>query len=392
MKQRLPTIVVNKNTPFVFETFSPLGNVRMLETNQVTRDAVQDADILIVRSETRVDGNLLEGSSVRFVGTPTIGTDHVDLEYLSAHGIGFSSAPGSNATSVAEYLVSALLVWADRNRETLAGRTIGIVGVGNVGSKVVNAAKNLGMVPILNDPPRARESGDTTFRPLEEIMEADVVTLHVPLTRSGEDKTWHLFDAARIGKMKKGAVLVNTSRGPVVETAALLEALSTGHLSAVILDVWENEPGISGDLLERVFLGTPHIAGYSLDGKLNALQVIHDEVCRFLKTPQESVVDGIGMGKEPRIMVSDHAISEAVVLREVVRQAYDIELDDYMLRKMTELPAGERPSYFARLRSTYRIRREFRFRTVDLHPGQAPVAGVLRELGFRVNVKERQHA
>jgi len=210
MKQRLPTIVVNKNTPFIFEAFSQLGNIRMLGTSEVTPDAVRDADILIVRSETRVDRDLLEGSSVRFVGTPTIGTDHVDLEYLTGHGIVFANAPGSNANSVAEYVAAALLAWADRTGTSLGGRSIGIVGVGNVGSKVVNVARALGMVPILNDPPRMRESGDASFKSLDELMDADVISLHVPLTRTGEDKTWHLFDASRIGKMKKGPVLINT--------------------------------------------------------------------------------------------------------------------------------------------------------------------------------------
>ncbi|HEX9614513.1 MAG TPA: 4-phosphoerythronate dehydrogenase [Bacteroidota bacterium] len=392
MKERLPTIVVNKNTPFVFETFSPLGNVRMLETNEVNRDAVQDADILIVRSETRVDGGLLEGSSVRFVGTPTIGTDHIDLEYLKSRGVAFASAPGSNANSVAEYIAAALLVWADRNHESLATKTIGIVGVGNVGSKVDRVARILGMSTILNDPPRARESGDPVFRGLEETLQADIVSIHVPLTRSGEGATWHLFDASRIRMMKKGSVLMNTSRGPVVDTGSLARALSAGQVSAAILDVWENEPAISVELLDRVFLGSPHIAGYSLDGKLNALRTIHDEVCRFLNTPPENLVDGIGMGKEPRIMVSDHVTEELVIVRETVRQAYDIELDDYMLRKITELPDSERPAYFARLRSTYRIRREFGYRTVELLPEQSAAGRILRELGFRVNVKVRQHA
>ena len=391
MKQRLPTIVVNKNTPFIFEAFSQLGNIRMLGTSEVTPDAVRDADILIVRSETRVDRDLLEGSSVRFVGTPTIGTDHVDLEYLTGHGIVFANAPGSNANSVAEYVAAALLAWADRTGTSLGGRSIGIVGVGNVGSKVVNVARALGMVPILNDPPRMRESGDASFKSLDELMDADVISLHVPLTRTGEDKTWHLFDASRIGKMKKGPVLINTSRGPVVDTPALAAAISSSRISAAILDVWENEPDISVELVKAVFLGTPHIAGYSLEGKLNALEAIYAEVCRFLKVPHEGLPDGIRPANEAGMTVPSNVTAESAIVRECVRQAYDIESDDEMLRKIGERSGNGRAEYFSGLRSGYRVRREFGCRTVGLLPEQSKAARVLQQLGFAVRVKEGLH-
>ncbi|HEY4613263.1 MAG TPA: 4-phosphoerythronate dehydrogenase, partial [Bacteroidota bacterium] len=282
MTSRAPTIVVNRNTPSAIETFSHLGTVVALDTSDVTREAVRDADVLIVRSETRVNRDLLEGSAVRFVGTVTIGTDHIDLEYLKSKSIAFVNAPGSNSNSVAEYIAAALLVWSRRTGEALSGKTLGVVGVGNVGSKVVRVARALGMTALLCDPPLARATSDRMYRSLDELMEADFISLHVPLTTDEPDATYHLFDAARVGKMKRGSILLNTARGSVVETEALRNALSSKYLSTAIFDVWEGEPVVDVDVLHHVMIGTPHIAGYSLDGKLNALRMVYESACKFL--------------------------------------------------------------------------------------------------------------
>jgi len=384
MKKRLPTIVVNRNTPGIFETFSPLGNVRMLETHGFTPASVQDADILIVRSETIVDRNLLEGSSVRFVGTVTIGTDHIDVEYLRSRGVEFVSAPGSNANSVAEYTAAALLVWSQSTGQSLKGKGLGIVGVGNVGSRVAAVARSLGMVPVLNDPPLARKTGDKSYRRLEDLMGSDIITLHVPLSKEGSDATWHLFDGKRLDAMNRGSVLVNTARGAVVDGQALLERLESGHLGSAILDVWENEPDISMTLLDRALIGTPHISGYSLDGKLNALRAVYHEVCRFLDAPAQDSTYAGNVPNERSITVTEEVTSEAAVVREAVRQAYNIEHDDAALRKVKDVPEWNRPTYFAGLRSSYRIRREFMHQTVELLPGQSSAAETLRNLGFRV--------
>ncbi|MBI4419049.1 MAG: 4-phosphoerythronate dehydrogenase, partial [Ignavibacteriales bacterium] len=214
------SIVISKNSPGASDAFSTLGSVRELDSSEITAETVRDADTLIVRSETRVDRPLLENSAVRFVGTLTIGTDHVDLKYLKSRNIGFASAPGSNANSVAEYVVAALLTWADKDGIQLREKSIGIVGVGNVGRIVAKYAAVLGMRVILNDPPLARVTGDPRYRPLDELMEADIVTVHVPLTRSGQDATVHLFGTDRIRAMKRGSVLINTSRGAVVDSNA----------------------------------------------------------------------------------------------------------------------------------------------------------------------------
>ncbi|HTY58756.1 MAG TPA: 4-phosphoerythronate dehydrogenase, partial [Bacteroidota bacterium] len=267
-------IAVDRNIPLAGSAFAGLGNVTLLETTAVTPANVRDAGALVIRSETRVGPGLLEGSAVRFVGSATIGTDHIDIPYLASKGIAFANAPGSNANSVKEYVLAALLTLARRGGFGLRGKTLGIVGVGNVGSRVSGMARSLGMTVFENDPPRARKEGGGAFLPLDALMEADIVTLHVPLTRTGSDPTYHLFDAGRIGRMKPGSILLNTSRGAVVETAPLSRALRDGHIAAAVIDVWEGEPLIDTGLLGLAALGTPHIAGYSIDGKVKAAGMV----------------------------------------------------------------------------------------------------------------------
>ena len=381
-------IVVNKNTPLAVEVFSRLGNVTALDTTEVTTRAVRNADILVVRSETKVNADLLEGSAVRFVGTVTIGTDHVDLSYLASRGIQFASAPGSNSNSVAEYLAAALLIWSQRTSDSVRGKTIGVVGVGNVGSKVARVARTLGMNVVLNDPPLQKETCSAEYRPLDELMDVDFITLHVPLTKSGPDATHHLFDEHRIRRMKPGAVLINTSRGPVVESKALGDALSSKHLSASILDVWENEPAIDVGLLNQVMLGTPHIAGYSLDGKVNALRMVYEQVCRWLNVSAEPVNIPPDLANAEAITIPENVSDDEAVLHGIVRQAYDIELDDGMLRQLAAVPKSGRERFFMKLRAEYRIRREFSNRVVKLSARYESMAETLDGLGFVTEMKK----
>ncbi len=381
-------IVVNRNTPAVVEAFSGLGEVLALGTNAVNRDTVRDADLLIVRSETTVDRELLEGSRVRFVGTVTIGTDHVDLDYLREKGIAFASAPGSNSTSVAEYVAAALLTWSHHSRTSLKGKILGVIGVGNVGSKVALVGEALGMRVLLNDPPRARQTGEQMFLPLDRLMESDFLSLHVPLIKSGIDATYHLFDDQRIRAMKPSSVLLNTSRGGVVETAALKNALVSKHLPGAVLDVWEGEPAIDTDLLARVTLGTPHIAGYSLDGKLNAVKMVYEEACLFLKMKADwNPGLRAAAGDLPGIEIPATLSDPDQVVRRAVQFAYDIELDDSFLRRIEMKNEDEQGDYFMKLRAEYRIRREFAHRTVRLNREQNGAREVLEKLGFAVVVK-----
>jgi erythronate-4-phosphate dehydrogenase len=378
-------IVVNRHTPFVVRAFEKIGTVTALGTREITRETVRDADILIVRSETAVNRDLLEGSRVKFVGTVTIGTDHVDEAYLAQNGITFVSAPGSNSNSVSEYITSALLDLSQKFSFSLRDKTIGIIGVGNVGSKVWRKAEALGMKVLLNDPPLQRQGSNYPLHSLEEVVQADIVTVHVPLTRTGMDATYHLFDDKRISTMKRGAILFNTSRGGVVETEALKRALRDRHLDAAVLDVWEGEPAINASLLELVTVGTPHIAGYSLDGKVNALRMNYEAVCRFLSLPVAHDIDGlVPVPADANITIETNGHPVEQILLEIIKKSYDIRFDDTMLREMLARPEAERSKYFQKLRAEYRIRREFFNSTVTL-PAQTPdLSHVLSRLGFKV--------
>lgn len=375
-------VVVDAKNPFLSEALAPYCTVRTLPTGEITHAALKDADAVVVRSETHVDAGLLDGTRVRFVGTATIGTDHVDTGYLTGHGIGFASAPGSNANSVAEYLVTALLVVAGRLGLTLRGLTLGVVGVGNVGSRVVRVGEALGMRVLLNDPPLARKTGDPRYLPVDALMDADVLTLHVPLTTEGMDATYHLWDAHRIDRMKTGSVLVNTSRGGVVDSGALLNSLVRKHLRAAVLDVWEHEPGIDPDLLERVLLGTPHIAGYSFDGKVNAARMMFEALSAHF---------GLGLPwPEPASLPPPRcseitvqlAGSEEDTLRGILTRCYDIEDDDARLRATAAMNAAERAKEFRRLRSQYPVRREFAATLVQCEAVPQSLRAILAALGY----------
>jgi len=345
-------IVADPNIPFVREAFTALGTVTLVPGRKIDHLAVREADVLLVRSVTPVHSGLLGGSRVKFVGTATIGTDHIDRAYLAGCGIGFASAAGSNANSVAEYVVAALLELARRGKSRLAGKTIGVVGAGNVGSRVARYAAALGLRVLLNDPPRARAEGPAGFVPLERLLaEADIISLHVPLTGKGPDATRHLVHEAVLAEVNRKPVLVNTSRGAVVDNAALLRAIRAGKLSATVLDVWENEPDISRDLLRAVDLGTPHIAGYSFDGKAAGTRMIHEAACNFFgKTPSWTPV--LPPALVDRVVINVHeGEDDEDVLRRAIARVYDINADDAALRA--------RPEEFDHQRAEYPVRREF---------------------------------
>ncbi len=378
-------IVIDRNIPFGESVFGTLGEVTALDTAQILTAAVRKADLLVIRSETKVNAALLEGSPVRFVGTATIGTDHVDTDYLAARGIGFASAPGCNANSVAEYIAAALLTLSHRLGFRLAGKSLGVVGVGNIGSKVVKVGQVLGMDVLQNDPPLARQTGESRFVHLDALMQADILTLHVPLSRIGPDATYHFFDAARIGSMKQGSVLMNASRGAVVETAAVKDALARKHLAGAVLDVWEKEPAIDAGLLTAVTIGTAHVAGYSLDGKVNAVRMIYHALCKHLDVqPTWTGWDTLPVPLASSIPLPVEAGMGEEILRKTVAQCYDIGLDDRLLREMLGLSEEGRASFFMKLRTGYRVRREFFATTVDVPPSQREIGNTLKALGFKV--------
>lgn len=376
-------IVADAKIPHAAEAFRHFGDVQVVPTRAMTRETIRDAEAILIRSETKVDAELLEGTRVRFVGTATIGTDHIDMDYLKQQNIAFASCPGSNATSVAEYVLAALLEVAAKLGIQLEGRTLGIVGHGNTGSRTASKAAALGMHVLLNDPPLARRTGDPRYLPLDALMEADIVSLHVPLTKTGEDATFHLFGQERLATMKPGSILVNTSRGAVVETRALARLLRAGHLSACVLDVWENEPAIDTELLDRVTLGTPHIAGYSYDGKLNATRMLQEALSKFSGVVFDPPAYEMTTSKTPILLPGTETDPETL-LRHAVRSCYDIRKDDERLRTIRTLPVNERAEYFRHLRDAYPMRWEFHHFVLEGRELDVATSSMLRAVGFCV--------
>jgi erythronate-4-phosphate dehydrogenase len=429
-------IVVDENMPYAREAFATLGDVTALPGRKISREDLRDVEVLAVRSITQVNADLLDGTAVRYVGTATIGTDHLDMAWMDAQGIRHCAAPGCNADSVADYMTASLLHVARRHGLTLAGLTLGVVGCGNVGSRVVKRGRALGMRVVENDPPLARATGDACYRPIEEILGCDFVTIHTPLEKTGPDATYHLVNADFLAKMAGGAderrggrqgagagergggierggagereaagkrgslpFLINASRGAVVDGAALKAALASGRIAGAVLDVWEGEPRVDTELLTRVEIATPHIAGYSFDGKVNGTTGIYRQVCAWLG--REATWDPTPLlpaPDVPRLEIDAAGRPDEAVLREAVFAIYPIQDDDARMR-VAHATAGDagvgagdaaaaaaaRGAAFDRLRKDYPRRREFARTTVVLRNGTDALAAKLRGLTFRVD-------
>ena len=275
-------VVIDHKIPYIKEAIEKIADeVVFLPGNAFTPEAVKDADALIVRTRTRCNRELLEGSQVKFIATATIGYDHIDTSYCQEAGITWTNCPGCNASSVEQYIYSTLCLLKEKKGLDLEKATLGIVGVGHVGSRVKRMAEALGMKVLLNDPPRA-DQGEEGFVDLETILrESDVITFHTPLNREGKYATYHLVDEDLLFSLKRTPFIINASRGEVVDTASLLAALAAGKVRGAVIDTWEYEPCISRELLEVAFLATPHIAGYSADGKANATRMSLEALCKF---------------------------------------------------------------------------------------------------------------
>ncbi len=382
-------IVADANIPFVRECFSQIGDVELISDRQITPKLVAGADVLLIRSITRVDADLLAGSHVRFVGTATIGFDHVDVDFLRKNKIGFASAPGSNSNSAAEYIIAALLEIAERFDIDLEGKSIGVIGVGNVGSKVAAKCKVLGMRIFCNDPPLQRQTGDQKYLPIEALYDCDFITLHTPLTFEGVDKTFHLANEKFFQLLKKGCVFLNAARGAVVDSSALKAVVESAGLKAVVLDVWENEPNIDTNLLGIVDIGTPHIAGYSLDGKIAGMIMIYNSVCKFFDIePKFSTNDFLPEPSVPELFVDSRSSTEQDVLLQTVRSVYDIRQDDVKLRRILNEPAEKRGAFFDKLRREYPLRREFQNTRVIVDDENSNLARKLKGIGFQIRQRK----
>lgn len=388
-------IVADGNIPFVAKCFSSVGEVKVVEGRQITPAVIRDADILLVRSVTQVGAELLSGSKVRFVGTATIGFDHIDTEFLRENNIGFASAPGSNANSAAEYVIAALLEIGQRYDIDLEDRSIGIIGAGNVGGRAAKKATALGMKVYLNDPPLQRQTGDPKYIAIEELFDCDFITLHTPLTFEGLDKTFHLANEKFFKSLKERCVFFNTSRGGVVDSTALKAAIRSGRLRAVVLDVWENEPNVDTELLRMVDIGTPHIAGYSLDGKVAGMIMIYKTACEYFGLEAGYDIEDFLLEPTVRqLRINPKSGTEQDVLAGAVQKVYDIRKDDARLRWLLERPAEKRGEYFDNLRNNYPIRREFCDTTVVIATESTEVKAErlmekLRGIGFKEGKSEK---
>ena len=372
-------IVCDNKIPFIRGVFEPYAEVVYLPGKETTAEVVRDADAIVTRTRTKCDAALLAGSSVKVIATATIGFDHIDTAWCEGNGILWRNAPGCNSWSVKQYIGAVLVTLARRRNLRLSGMTLGVVGVGNVGSKVAKTAEALGMKVLLCDPPRARREGPEGFVSLDELVAAsDIVTLHVPLSREGEDATWHLFDADRLATMRPGQILFNSSRGPVVDNAALKAALQAKALRAAVLDVWEGEPEPDRELMSLLDIATPHIAGYSADGKANGTMSSVRTVASVLGLPlTDWRPEGIPAPAQPLEFTLDAAGKDLQeVLSEALLYTYDILADDRALRA--------HPECFEKLRGDYPVRREPTAFTLRLSGGSPEMAARLSDLGFQV--------
>lgn len=365
----VPYIIADNKIPYLKGVFEPYARIDYLSPEQITPQAVQEADILLIRTRTKCNRQLLEQSRCRYIATATIGYDHIDTAYCREKGIEWRNAPGCNASSVGQYILSSLLAWSKHCRKPLHECTIGIVGVGHVGSIVARYCNLLGMTVLLHDPPREEAEGKADFVALDEICrQADIITFHTPLTRNGKYPTFHLADTSFFGTLEKKPLIINTARGEIVETAALKKALLQEKIQAVILDCWENEPDIDSDLLKQAFIATPHIAGYSADGKSTATRMAVEAVGSWIqhKIPVENIVP-----PPPEQEIVDLSVATNP-LQKAVWESYNPFDDDSRLRRS--------PETFEMQRGLYPLRREFRaFHLKGISPAQAPI---LEQLGF----------
>ena len=373
-------IVCDAHIPFLHGVLEPYAEVVYIPGQDIRPDDVRDADALMIRTRTRCDKTLLEGSRVRFIATATIGYDHIDTAWCEANGIAWTNAPGCNSWSVQQYMGSLLVCLSRHFGFAPKDKTIGIVGAGNVGSKVARLAALLGYRVLLCDPPRARMEGAGGFVSIDDIISgSDIISCHVPLTRQGDDATYHLFDSKRIASLRADQILINTSRGEVVDGNALKEALKNKSIMTAALDVWENEPAIDPELLSLLFTGTPHIAGYSQDGKANGTMVCIQTMAKYLDLPlTDWEVSEIPQPQEPaEFTLNAEGRKPQEVLADAILHTYDIRQDAALL--LSDVDS------FEKLRSSYRIRREFQAFTVMLKNDQSGRCGAfLREMSFNI--------
>ena len=376
-------IIIDNKIPYIKGALEAFAEVIYLPGSKTTPESVVDADALVTRTRTLCNKSLLKNSKVRMIATATIGYDHIDTEYCDKAGIKWTNAPGCNAKSVEQYIASALFAWALRYRIKLREKTIGIVGAGNVGSKVASFCEILGMKVLVNDPPRERVEGPEGFVSLQTIREeADIITFHVPLTMDGQDATYHMVDETFLTGLRRKPLLINSCRGEVFDTQAVKAAYRKDTISGLVIDCWENEPEIDRELLEMCFLATPHIAGYSKDGKANGTMMSVRAISRFFHLGIDNWQPGnIEMPDNTLLDINGSRRDDESIMAEAVLSTYNIENDDENLRS--------NPEAFEKWREEYPVRREFPVYKVRVSQVSENAAKMLEEAGFEVLVTDK---
>lgn len=339
--------------PFAAEFFQDIGELTAFSGRTLTANDVANADALLVRSITKVNQALLnDNKQLSFVGTATIGVDHIDQNYLKQRQVSFHSAPGCNAVSVAEYVLSSMVILAERYLLNLKSMTVGIVGAGNTGSRLSEKLTALNIKHVLCDPLLAEDDDKREFVPLEQALSCDIVSLHVPLTREGQHSTYHLLDAKRLAQLNENQILINACRGEVIDNQALLAMKQSGHQLKLVLDVWEAEPNILMALIEYCEIATAHIAGYSLEGKARGTEILYRALCQQLKiTPTKQLQDFLPTPSIDYLEIKQEF--NEILLNQLVKMVYDVRRDDAIFRQQIKTQG------FDHIRKTYPTRREF---------------------------------
>ena len=378
-------IVADENIPLLSRFFCEFGEVVQLPGRAITARDVKDADILIVRSVTQVNDTLLDQSNVKFVGSCTIGMDHIDTAYLEERGIKYANAPGSNANSVVEYVISCLSILTETHGFDWDTLTVGIMGYGNVGSLLGKRLKKLGIGFKAYDPfldPALVE--DQVLVSQDEVLACDIVTLHVPLTKDGAHPTYHMIDQAMLQGFHESQVLINAGRGAVIDNKQLNEFIKRNRGFTAILDVWENEPAIDSELMNNVFLGTPHIAGYSYDGKVAGTEMIYRSLCQFLGFPSRHT-SGQFLEEPPLSRMAFTSMADVDwSIHTAIRACFDVRHDHSLLRASMRLASPEREAAFDAFRKGYRCRREFSGVKIQLKQADSELHTKFKALGFNV--------
>lgn len=372
-------IIADDKIPFLKGVLEPFADVVYVPGSKINPDILKNADALLTRTRTRCNEELLRGTGIQFIGTATIGYDHIDTEWCDKQGIVWKNAPGCNASSVNQYLASVLVTLAGRFGFSLKDRVLGVVGVGNVGTRVVKTAELMGMKVYLCDPPRVRSEGACGFISLEGILrECDIITFHVPLNRSGVDKTYHMIDRELLAGVNPGTIIMNSSRGEVADSMALKDAMQKGRIGGLVLDVWENEPDIDRELLILCNLATPHIAGYSADGKAMGTAMVVRELSRYFNLGIDDwESDNIPDPVNPEIRIDCSGLTPEEVISRAVLHTYQVSEDDRRLR--------EAPSDFEKQRGEYPLRREFKAYTLFSERADPALKKTCRKLGFKIH-------